>query len=190
MWFWFYSKTQSCSCSGPTTGNMFSLCFPLPTPPCWVWPSIPNFSFSQDGPGATPKPVKLQSVAVAMAAATWLAFGHPAIADIQTVPLNEATNMAKALQKKPVNKGRVWLLMVLGGAALFGTTVLLENNDRWFPAISKANKAMSASKAKRPVCIVWQNCRANKYGCWILMLLILFYPACIKLCSTWQACCL
>jgi len=53
--------------------------------------------------------------------------------------------MAKPFKKQEVNKGRVWLLFVLGASSLFGVTVLVENNSAWFPAISKANKAMKAS---------------------------------------------
>jgi hypothetical protein len=53
--------------------------------------------------------------------------------------------MAKPFKKQEVNKGRVWLLFVLGASSLFGVTVLVENNGAWFPAISKANKAMKAS---------------------------------------------
>lgn len=53
--------------------------------------------------------------------------------------------MAKPFKKQEVNKGRVWLLFVLGASSLFGITVLVENNGAWFPAIAKANKAMKAS---------------------------------------------
>ena len=44
-----------------------------------------------------------------------------------------------------MNKGRIWLLFVLGASSLFGVTVVVENNGAWFPAISRANKAMKAS---------------------------------------------
>ena len=54
---------------------------------------------------------------------------------------------AQPFQKVEVNKGRVWLLFVLGASSLFGVTVLVENNSAWFPAISRANKAMKAGMA-------------------------------------------
>ena len=54
---------------------------------------------------------------------------------------------AQPFQKVEVNKGRVWLLFVLGASSLFGVTVLVENNPAWFPAISRANKAMKAGMA-------------------------------------------
>ena len=44
-----------------------------------------------------------------------------------------------------MNKGRIWLLFVLGASSLFGVTVVVENNGSWFPAISRANKAMKVS---------------------------------------------
>ena len=53
--------------------------------------------------------------------------------------------MAKPFKKQEVNKGRVWMLFVLGASSLFGVTVLVENNGAWFPAIAKANKAMKQS---------------------------------------------
>ena len=49
------------------------------------------------------------------------------------------------MQKAEVNKGRIWLLFVLGASSLFGVTVVVENNGSWFPAISRANKAMEVS---------------------------------------------
>ncbi len=52
---------------------------------------------------------------------------------------------AQPLQKAEVNKGRIWLLFVLGASSLFGVTVVVENNGSWFPAISRANKAMKMS---------------------------------------------
>ncbi len=46
-----------------------------------------------------------------------------------------------------MNKNRIWFLFVLGASSLFGITVLAENNEKWFPAISRANKALAASAA-------------------------------------------
>lgn len=62
-----------------------------------------------------------------------------------TPSVEQMQAMAKPFKKQEVNKGRVWLLFVLGASSLFGITVLVENNGAWFPAIAKANKAMKAS---------------------------------------------
>ena len=56
------------------------------------------------------------------------------------------TSLARPLKAQTVNKGKVWLVFVLGAAGLFGAAVLLENNERFFPAISRANKAMAATR--------------------------------------------
>ena len=66
-----------------------------------------------------------------------------ACADIQYVPLDQATNQAKPLVlKQAVNKNLVWEVLLGGAFVLFGTTVLLENNEALFPAIYRANQAM------------------------------------------------
>lgn len=65
---------------------------------------------------------------------------------IEYVPADQMTSLAKPIKKQHVEKGRVWLLFVLGASSLFGVTVLVENNSDWFPAISKANKAMAAAQ--------------------------------------------
>lgn len=77
--------------------------------------------------------------------AALLLIGSPAEAELMTVPANEVVTTAKPLQAQKVNKGRIWLLFVLGASTLFGATILLENNEAWFPAISRANRAMAAS---------------------------------------------
>lgn len=96
-------------------------------------------------------PAAVQSLArsaAAAAAAALLLFGSvPAsMAEIVTVTPQQATDMAKPLKKQEVNKGRIWLLFVFGATALFGSTVVLENNEAWFPAISRANKAVKAAR--------------------------------------------
>ena len=68
-----------------------------------------------------------------------------AFAELQTVTADQVTTLAKPLKVQTVNKNRVWLLFVLGASSLFGVTVLAENNEAWFPAIARANKAMAAS---------------------------------------------
>lgn len=70
-----------------------------------------------------------------------------ALAELQTVPADQVTSLAKPLRVQTVNKGRVWLLFILGASSLFGATILAENNETFFPAISRANKAMAASAA-------------------------------------------
>lgn len=60
----------------------------------------------------------------------------------QTVPASSVTEYAKPMKKQYIDKGKVWLVFVGGAALLFMTTVLAENNEKWFPAIARANKAM------------------------------------------------
>ena len=69
----------------------------------------------------------------------------PALAQLETVTADQATSMAKPLKVQSVNKGRIWLVLILGASALFGGAVVLENNEQWFPAIARANKAMATS---------------------------------------------
>jgi hypothetical protein len=83
----------------------------------------------------------------ATAAAIILATAPASFAELQTVPPDQVTSLAKPLKVQTVNKNRIWLLFVLGASSLFGITVLAENNESWFPAISKANKALAASAA-------------------------------------------
>lgn len=59
---------------------------------------------------------------------------------------------AKPLPKQQVNKGKVWLIFVLGAASLFGTAVVMENNRTFFPAISRANRAMAVTRRQEEVC--------------------------------------
>lgn len=94
---------------------------------------------------------KVLSVSVGAAAAVLLltTAPTPALAELQTVPADQVTTMAKPLKAQKVNKERIWLLLVLGASSLFGATVLLENNEKWFPAISRANKAMAAYKQQK-----------------------------------------
>ena len=72
-----------------------------------------------------------------------------ALAELQTVPADQVTSLAKPLKVQTVNKGRVWLLFILGASSLFAITIVAENNEAWFPAISRANKAMAASAAAK-----------------------------------------
>lgn len=56
---------------------------------------------------------------------------------------------AKPLKEAEVNKGKVWLLLCGGAAGLFAATVLLENNEKFFPAISRANQAMQEYRVQQ-----------------------------------------
>ncbi|PSC73418.1 ATP-binding cassette sub-family D member 4 [Micractinium conductrix] len=102
-----------------------------------------------------PQPLPLlprlaRGVTAAAAAALLLAGGPvappPAAAELATVTAQQAVDSAKPLKVQEFNKGRIWLLAVLGATSLFGTTVLLENNESWFPAISRANRAMKQAR--------------------------------------------
>lgn len=65
----------------------------------------------------------------------------------QTVPVSQMTEAARPLPKhENIDKGKVWIIFIGGAASLFLTTLAVENNSAWFPAISKANQAMAASK--------------------------------------------
>ncbi|CAL8468463.1 g8003 [Coccomyxa elongata] len=82
--------------------------------------------------------------AVALTRCTPLAW-----AELETVPPATVSSLARALPKQQVDKGRIWLICILGAAGLFGGTVLLENNEKFFPAISKANKAMAQARKQQ-----------------------------------------
>lgn len=73
-------------------------------------------------------------------------------ASLQTVPAAQVTSMARALEKPVIDKGRVWIVFIGGAAALFGATLLLENNPAFFPSISKANKAAENAIKAAEVC--------------------------------------
>ncbi|KAJ9510138.1 hypothetical protein QJQ45_015619 [Haematococcus lacustris] len=72
-------------------------------------------------------------------------------AQLRTVSPSQITQYAKSLPKQQVDKGRVWTVVVGGAAILFGATVLAENNEAWFPAISRANKAVKMSREAQKV---------------------------------------
>ncbi len=80
---------------------------------------------------------------VALAAACCPA---PALADIQTVAPSQLTQLARPLPKQTVDKSKIWTLFLGGAGVLFVGTVLAENKEEWFPAISRANKAMEMSR--------------------------------------------
>ncbi len=63
----------------------------------------------------------------------------------------DAVASARPLAAQPVRKDKVWLLLAGGAAALFGGTIILENNEQLFPAIARANKAMARSREQQQV---------------------------------------
>ena len=73
------------------------------------------------------------------------------LSSLQTVTAGEATGMAKPLPKQGVKKGKVWAIFIGGAVSIFATTVLLENNERLFPAIKKANVASQMARQRMQV---------------------------------------
>ncbi|GIL58247.1 hypothetical protein Vafri_13309 [Volvox africanus] len=70
----------------------------------------------------------------------WLS-PSPVMADMQTVSPQMVTQMARPLPKQTVDKGKIWSVFIGGAVFLFGMTVALENNENFFPAITRANRA-------------------------------------------------
>lgn len=70
---------------------------------------------------------------------------------MQTVPVSQVTQMAKALPKPQIEKGKVWAVFIGGAASLFIVTVAAENNKSWFPAIARANAAMAVARKRAEV---------------------------------------
>lgn len=67
---------------------------------------------------------------------------------VQTVPASQIQQYAREINKQPVNKGKLWGVIVGGAASLFLLTVAVENYEGWFPAIARANKFMAMNKRK------------------------------------------
>ena len=68
---------------------------------------------------------------------------------MQTLTPSQAVASARALPERVVKKGKVWLLLAGGAAALFGATIVIENNANFFPAIARANLAMRTNRNKQ-----------------------------------------
>ncbi|KAI3438893.1 hypothetical protein D9Q98_001308 [Chlorella vulgaris] len=103
-------------------------------------------------PVALPPPAQLLARSIAAAAVSGLLLFSavpPSMAELVTVTPQEATEMARPLKKQQFNKGRIWGLFVLGATALFGCTVVLENNSKLFPAISRSNQAMRMARKQQ-----------------------------------------
>lgn len=69
----------------------------------------------------------------------------------QTVAPSEATSFARTLPKQTVNKGKIWVIFLLGATGLFGAALAIERNSKLFPAIARANQALAATKAAQKV---------------------------------------
>ncbi|KAK9915339.1 hypothetical protein WJX75_007841 [Coccomyxa subellipsoidea] len=67
---------------------------------------------------------------VALAAVAVTQCTQPAWAELETVPPATVSSLARAIPQQKVDKGRIWLICLLGAAGLFVGTVLLENNER------------------------------------------------------------
>jgi hypothetical protein len=110
-------------------------------------PPPPAASSSPDTPHSSWPLTALAALAAALTV-TAATPPPPAHADLPTATLDEATAAARPLPQQPVRTGRVWALIGLGAAGVFGAAVAVENNAAWFPAIAKANRAMAATKAR------------------------------------------
>jgi hypothetical protein len=73
---------------------------------------------------------------------------------LQTVAPQDATSFARTLPKQKVNKGKIWVIFLLGATGLFGAALAIERNTTFFPAIAKANQALAATKKAQKVCQV------------------------------------
>lgn len=83
-----------------------------------------------------------------------------------TVTASQAIDAARPLKVEPVNKPKVWAVGLFSATLLFLFTIAAENNEAWFPAISKANKAMNISKKQAQV-------RDNHSGCRVVQNVVL-----------------
>ena len=63
----------------------------------------------------------------------------------------EATSFARPLPKQKVNKGKIWVVFLVGATGLFAGALAFERNSKLFPAIARANQALAASKAAQKV---------------------------------------
>eukprot|EP00210_Caulerpa_lentillifera_P007196 g6886.t1 len=77
----------------------------------------------------------------------WTPLSHADI--IQTVSPSEVSSMGAPLKVEKVEKKKVWLVFIIGAISLFGFTNLIENNSSWFPAVTRANQAMSSRRKQQ-----------------------------------------
>ena len=74
---------------------------------------------------------------------------------VQTVPPATVSSLARALPQQQVDKPKVCHVDVADAVGLFGTAVLLENNEALFPAIAKANRAQADARKAQQVPHAW-----------------------------------
>ncbi|GLI65719.1 hypothetical protein VaNZ11_009315 [Volvox africanus] len=86
------------------------------------------------------KSYRLAIAGVLASGLVWLS-PSPVEADMQTVSPQMVTQMARPLPKQTVDKGKIWSIFIGGAVLLFGITVAFENNEKFFPAITRANRA-------------------------------------------------
>ena len=67
---------------------------------------------------------------------------------LQAATMSDLKNASSTPVAKPVNKTKIWVLLCGGAAGLFALTILSERNTGIFPAISRANEALEAQRAK------------------------------------------
>eukprot|EP00884_Botryococcus_braunii_P022453 jgi/Botrbrau1/8892/Bobra.0148s0012.1 len=89
---------------------------------------------------------RLRLDVLALAVAGMLALAPPSFAELPTVPAEVALSAAKPLPRQEVKKGEIWLLFGVGAASIFGLSVLLESQERLFPAIVRANRTLVATR--------------------------------------------
>eukprot|EP00798_Chlamydomonas_sp_ICE-L_P016608 gene16608-22850_t len=89
----------------------------------------------------------MKAVAAGVIAAFLIAC-PPSKAELEMVPASQVMQAAAPLPKpeQPVGKTKIWGILGLGSFLLFGSVLVLENNENFFPAISKANKALGMQK--------------------------------------------
>jgi len=116
------------------------------------WRQLATPSACCHGQQARDGTTKLQDISLAVvtaALASSVLAGAAIGADIQTLTPSQAVASARALPERVVKKGKVWLLLAGGAAALFGATIVIENNANFFPAIARANLAMRTNRNKQ-----------------------------------------
>lgn len=110
---------------------------------------------------------KMESFIVSSVLTGTLLWGSPAHAEIiQTVSPREVSEMGAPLKVQKVEKKKVWLVFIIGASTLFAFTNIIENYSSWFPAVKRANEAMS-NRRKRQMQEVRKTVRFG-YRCVLL----------------------
>lgn len=118
--------------------------------------AAPLSSAQQAALPPTPLQRLARSAAAAAVAGLLLAGGPPpSLAELATVTAQQAVDSARPLKPQAVNKGRIWMLFVLGATALFGSTgaclrlvcsAMPDGAGRWVPGSGAAVCALSLDK--------------------------------------------